>query len=132
MRHRSGACHAEWVTVRCLIVDDNESYLEAAAALLERQGMTVVGTATTADDAIRQARRSAPDVLLVDIILGRTSGFDLARRLAEEGPPAPSVILISTHDEADFADLIGEAPAVGFLPKSELSAQAIERLVDAP
>jgi hypothetical protein len=40
------------------------------------------------------------------------------------------VILISTHSEADFADLIAESPAAGFLPKGELSADAIRRIVD--
>jgi hypothetical protein len=38
--------------------------------------------------------------------------------------------LISTHAEADFADLIAESPAIGFVPKRELSAAAIRRIVD--
>jgi hypothetical protein len=41
-----------------------------------------------------------------------------------------TVILISTHSEADFADLIAESPAAGFLPKSELSASAILRILE--
>jgi hypothetical protein len=40
------------------------------------------------------------------------------------------VILISTHAEADFADLIAESPAAGFVPKHELSADVLRRLVD--
>jgi len=65
------------------------------------------------------------------IDLGAESGFRLARRVARRaGRAGPSVILISTHDEADYAHLIATSPAVGFLPKSELSATAIRRLIE--
>ena len=115
---------------RCLIVDDSASFLEAAANLLQGEGVTVVGVASFIADALRQARELRPDVILVDIMLGRESGFDLARRLAETDPDAPAVILISTHAEADLADLIAETPAAGFLPKSQLSADAIQQLLN--
>lgn len=116
---------------RCLIVDDNANFLEAAASLLQREGVTVVGGASSIADALQQARELSPDVILVDIVLGHESGFDLARRLAEMGADGPTVILISTHAEADFADLIEEAPAAGFMPKSQLSAGTIQRLLEA-
>jgi DNA-binding NarL/FixJ family response regulator len=71
------------------------------------------------------------DVVLVDIALGAESGFELARRLLENGRDGSlKVILVSTYAEADFADLIAESPASGFLPKSELSAEAIRRVLD--
>jgi len=117
------------VALRCVIVDDNPAFLEAATALLEREGLTVVGTTSTTDGALGQVRELLPDVVLVDIMLGGESGFDVARRLAE-ADLGSAVILISTHSESDFADLIGETPAAGFVPKSELSASAIRRLVD--
>jgi CheY-like chemotaxis protein len=118
------------VAVRCVIVDDNPAFLEAATALLEREGLNVVGTTSTSDGALGQVRELLPDVVLVDIMLGGESGFDLARRLAE-ADLGSTVILISTHSESDFADLISETPAAGFVPKSELSASAIRQLVDA-
>jgi DNA-binding NarL/FixJ family response regulator len=111
-----------------VIVDDNAPFLDAAAVLLEREGLTVVGTASTIAEAVRQVRELRPDIVLVDIALGDESGFDLARRLAEVDGGA-AVILISTRDEADFDDLIAATPAVGFVPKSALSADAIQRLV---
>ena len=64
-------------------------------------------------------------------MLGRESGFDLARRLSQMSSDGPTVILISTHAEADFADLIAEAPAAGFMPKSQLSAGTIQQLLEA-
>ena len=92
----------------------------------------MVGVASSIADALGQARELRPDVILVDIMLGRESGFDLARRLAEADLGDPTVILISTHAEADFAELIEEAPAAGFMPKSQMSASMIRQLIEAP
>jgi DNA-binding NarL/FixJ family response regulator len=117
--------------MRFLVVDDSRSFLEAARRLLEREGLTIAGVASSSSEALEEARAVRPDVVLVDISLGEESGFDVARRLAEDGRAGgPTVILISTHSEADFADLIAESPAAGFLPKSELSASAIRKILE--
>jgi DNA-binding NarL/FixJ family response regulator len=120
------------VPLRCLIVDDNASFLRAAAALLERQGLTVAGLASNGADALARACELRPDVVLLDIALGDESGFDVARRMVAADPAGAKIILISTHAEADFADLIDATPAAGFVPKAELSADAIQRLAVRP
>ena len=118
------------MTLRCVIVDDSALFLRAARALLEREGVAVVGVAYTGAEARREVEELRPDVTLVDINLGGESGFDLARQLTEDGLEAPpKVVLISTHAEADFADLIVESPVVGFVAKSDVSAEAIRNLV---
>jgi CheY-like chemotaxis protein len=118
------------MTLRCLLVDDSPRFLGAAHDHLEREGIVVVGVATSIDQALDQAERLRPDVALVDIDLADESGFELARRLQRPGGPAvAAVILISTHAEEDFADLIAASPAVGFLSKAALSADAIRGLV---
>jgi two-component system, NarL family, nitrate/nitrite response regulator NarL len=118
------------VGMRCLIVDDSAGFRQAARALLEQEGMTVVGVAATCEDAVRLAIELRPDVTLVDIDLGGSSGCDLARRLADEaGGAAGRVILISAHAEEEFADLIEASPAAGFLPKPALCADAIRDLI---
>jgi DNA-binding NarL/FixJ family response regulator len=88
--------------------------------------MTVVGVAVNGAEALRQARELCPDVALVDISLGAESGFEIGRQMT---PHVGSVILISSHDEDDFSELIADSPAVGFLSKAELSADAIQRLI---
>jgi DNA-binding NarL/FixJ family response regulator len=118
------------VCSRVLIVDDNESFLEAARVLLEREDLSVVGVASTIASGLERAAELAPDVILVDINLAEESGFELAARLAERDGPA-AVILISTHAEADLADLIAGSPALGFLPKSDLSAESIRQILDS-
>jgi DNA-binding NarL/FixJ family response regulator len=115
----------------CLIVDDNPTFLKAARTLLERQGVSVVGLATTIAEALRLVKEARPDVTLVDIELAGESGFDFARRLAETPARMTGVILMSTHAEDDFKDLIGVCPAAGFLSKSLLSATAIRDIVRA-
>lgn len=117
--------------LRCVIVDDNAGVLRAASDLLGGQGITVVGLARTGDEALGVVEEVQPDVVLMDIDLGSDSGFDVARRLAESGnTPESRTILISTHDEGDFEDLIAVSPAIGFLAKSELSVPAIYRLLE--
>jgi CheY-like chemotaxis protein len=114
------------VDLRCLIVDDNTRFLEAATGLLRRQGIDVVGVASTIGEALQKAGELRPDVYLVDIDLGDESGFDLARRLAASPDLEPSqVILISTYAAMDVADLVAASPAAGFLSKSTLSGRAL-------
>jgi DNA-binding NarL/FixJ family response regulator len=118
------------MALRCLIIDDNRPFLAAARTLLEREGLAVPGVASTAAEALRQVEALRPDVVLVDITLGEESGFDVVRDLSQDGRAAgATVILISTHGESEFADMIEASPAAGFVPKSELSAAAIRRIV---
>jgi DNA-binding NarL/FixJ family response regulator len=116
---------------RCLIVDDNTNFREEMRALLVEEGLDVVGTAGSAADAHRQIAELRPEVALIDIDLGGESGLELARQLRKEprDAAAPHVILISTHDGAEYADLIQASSAVGFLAKSDLSAASIRRML---
>jgi DNA-binding NarL/FixJ family response regulator len=125
-----GTCEAEWVPLRVLIVDDNDLFLESARVLLEREGLTVAGVASTIAEARRQVQSLQPEVVLVDVALGKENGFELAQGLVEDGLVHGAVILISTRSAQDFACLIAESAAAGFLSKQELSASAIRRIVD--
>jgi DNA-binding NarL/FixJ family response regulator len=113
------------VPMRCVIVDDNSLFLEGAADLLRREGLDVVGVASNSAEAIRLVMELRPDVTLVDIDLGDEDGFELTQRLNDISAAASKVILVSTHAEADLAQLIAASPAVGFVSKARLSAQAI-------
>ena len=114
--------------LRCLIVDDNSLFLEGSADLLRREGLDVVGVASNSAQAIQLVSELRPDVTLVDIDLGDEDGFELARRLHAISDDS-KVILVSTHSEDDLAQLIAASPALGFVPKTRLSAQAIRDLL---
>src|SRR6202012_1489635 len=76
------------VQPRCVIVDDDNGFIDVARALLEREGVTVVGRAGTCAEAVDRATALQPDVVLIDIRLSDESGFDAARQLAAEGQAA--------------------------------------------
>ena len=126
MRPMPRSRNLELVSMRCLLVDDNTTFLETARSLLARDGVTVAATASCSAEAVRQATALRPDVAVVDIGLGAESGFDLARDLASRGI---TVIMTSTSAEADYADLIAESPVAGFLAKTELSAAGVRRIL---
>ena len=118
------------MALRCLIVDDSPRFGDEARGLLEHEGVSVVGVATSGDDAVRLAETLAPDLALVDISLGRESGFDVARRLVDHSNgPTPAVIFVSTYDEREFSGRIAASAALGFIPKTRLSAARIRELL---
>jgi DNA-binding NarL/FixJ family response regulator len=117
--------------LRCLIVDDDDAFRQEIGALLEEQGICVVGGAACGAEALTQIAQSHLDVVLIDIDLRGESGLALTRMLGERANRAssPHMVLISTHDEREYADLIEASPAVGFLAKTELSAGALQRML---
>jgi CheY-like chemotaxis protein len=126
----AASSHCHTYLVRCLLVDDNGAFVETARLLLAREGVVVAGTASSIAEALRQASALRPDVVLVDIALGEENGFDLARRLTGgDTGDGMTVIMISTRAGADYADMVADSPAAGFLAKDELSAAAIQRIL---
>ena len=115
--------------MRCLIVDDNEAFVEIARRVLDPNGVKVTGTASNIAEAVLRVSELRPDIVLIDVMLGDENGFDLARRLAEPGARDLAVIMISSGAADEYRDLIAESAAVGFLPKAELSVDGIRRLL---
>jgi DNA-binding NarL/FixJ family response regulator len=110
---------------RLLIVDDSPTFIHAARELLERQGMTVVGEASTSDEAVRLTRELRPDLTLVDVDLGDENGFELAPRLVDAGSPPSTLVMTSVTAEQDLSSLIDHDTVAGFVGKARLSAATI-------
>ncbi len=120
----------ELMALRCLIVDDSPRFGEEARSLLEHGGVSVVAVAASGDDAVRLAEELCPDLALVDISLGEESGFDVAQRLGDASIGVrPAIIFISTYDEQEFSTRIAASHAIGFIAKTELSAERIRVLL---
>jgi DNA-binding NarL/FixJ family response regulator len=116
--------------LRCLIVDDNASFLAEARGLLEDDGFDVIGTASSSDVALKHVAEQRPDLALIDIDLGEENGIDVAQRILDTASRlAPKIILISARDESEYGDLIETSPAVGFLAKRDLTSAAIRSLL---
>jgi len=116
--------------MRCLIVDDSADFRDAASAMLERAGISVVGKASNSAEALKYCEDLHPDVALVDVELGGEDGFEVAERLERAGSADHlAVILVSTYAESDLEEMIDASPAVGFLQKFSLSPDAIRNLL---
>ena len=117
-------CHS-WPGMRrtVLIVDDHAAFRSAARALLEATGFEVVGDAVDGKSAVAAVRALRPGIVLLDVQLPDTDGFAVAERLAEI-EEAPTVVLTSTRSAASLRWRL-ETSALRFIPKSELSGEAL-------
>jgi DNA-binding NarL/FixJ family response regulator len=115
--------------VNVLIVDDHPSFRANARALLEAEGFEVVGEAADGVSALRAAGELAPELVLLDVQLPDLDGFEVARRLTNDGH-GPVVVLVSSRDGADFGPLVERSGARGFIAKAELSGAALSALLD--
>ena len=111
-----------------LIVDDHPSFRVTARALLEAEGFDVVGEAEDGETAIEAAARLHPEVVLLDVQLPDIDGFEVAARLTHNGSRS-AVVLTSSRDVTDFSGLVERSGARGFVPKAELSADALTALL---
>jgi CheY-like chemotaxis protein len=120
--------HDRLMPRRVLIVDDNTGFRTAARRLLERRGFVVVAEAETGSAGIAMAKEHRPELVLLDVQLPDLDGFEVAERLSRLDVPV-QVILTSSLDGTDFGALVAGSSALGFIPKAELSASAVEALL---
>jgi len=112
-----------------LIVDDHPSFRRTARALLQAEGFAVVGEAADGAEAVAKARELHPDVVVLDVQLPDTDGFEVAAQLQANGG-SPAVVLVSSRDATDYGDLIPASGVRGFVPKAELTGAAVRALLE--
>ena len=113
---------------RVLIVDDHAPFRAAAGRVLAAAGFDVVAGAADAADALRLTRELRPDVVLVDVQLPDTDGFQLSRELTGR-PGAPAVVLVSGRPRSDYGRLVERSGARGFIDKAEFSGPRLRALL---
>jgi DNA-binding NarL/FixJ family response regulator len=111
-----------------LIVDDHPSFRASARRLLESDGYDVVGEAPDGHSAIEAARELQPEIVLLDVQLPDLDGFEVASRITNGGG-GPAVVLTSSRDATDVEPYAAASGARGFVPKSELSGEALEAVL---
>ncbi|MGH2546240.1 MAG: response regulator [Actinomycetota bacterium] len=108
------------MTVRVLIVDDQEPFREAARAVVElTDGFEVAGEAETGEDAVDQARKLEPDLVLMDVNLPGIDGLEATRQILSESNGRVVVLMVSTYEADEYAPRAAEAGAAAYIPKSE-------------
>jgi DNA-binding NarL/FixJ family response regulator len=119
-------CDDLYMPVSVLIVDDHSSFRASARTLLELDGFQVVGEAPDGASGVRLARELEPELVLLDIALPDTNGFEVAERLAGG---RSKVILTSSREQGDLGPRIYRSGALGFVPKDRLSGAALNELL---
>ena len=90
------------MTLKILLVDDSRSFLRAVRFILDTQpGVEVVGQAHDGHEALAQAERLRPDLVLLDIVMPGMDGFETAHAL-KTGPSPPRIVFLSLHDNAAY------------------------------
>jgi DNA-binding NarL/FixJ family response regulator len=107
-----------------LIVDDHAGFRRQARALLESEGLEIVGEAADGHAAMEAVRDLAPEIVLLDVGLPDIDGFAVAEALARQAAP-PRVVLISSRDAATYATRVAASGVEGFIQKDDLSASAL-------
>jgi DNA-binding NarL/FixJ family response regulator len=119
------------VATTALIVDDHPTFRRFARKLLEAAGYIVVGDAEDGASALAAVRALRPDVVLLDVLLPDTTGFEVAKELAAE-PDRPLVVLTSSRSAAELAASMRAEHARGFISKRDLTVAAFGALVSEP
>jgi DNA-binding NarL/FixJ family response regulator len=114
--------------ISVLIVDDHAGFRARARMMLGSAGYHVVAEAADGAGGIDEARRVRPGVVLLDVQLPDTTGFEVARMLAAD-PSPPMVVLVSSREAADYGTLDQRSGAAGFLTKSDLTARSLGALL---
>jgi DNA-binding NarL/FixJ family response regulator len=117
------------MTRTVLVVDDHPSFRRFASRLLQAAGFSVIDEAEDGASALATARRLRPDVVLLDVLLPDTTGFEVAEELSAD-PDGPMVVLTSSRDLADLGGSVERSSARGFISKKDLSASAVAALVE--
>jgi DNA-binding NarL/FixJ family response regulator len=117
-----------YVGAGVFVVDDDAGYRTCVRRLLELEGFTVVGEAADGSSALGRVRDLQPAIALIDVHLPDIDGVELATRVTAL-PNAPLVVLMSSYDSSDVQPYIAKSGAKGFVPKDELSREAIEGLL---
>ena len=114
-------------TTRCLIADDQAMVREGFAAVLAAQpGLLVVGQAANGADAVHQAQRLRPDIVLMDVRMPVMDGLQATRQiLAAAGPSRPRVLMLTTFDLDEYVYEALRSGASGFLLKDATAAELV-------
>lgn len=115
------------MTVRVLIVDDQEPFRMAARMVVDAtDGFDVVGEAETGEASVAMATELEPDLVLMDVNLPGINGLDATRQILVDRGDAVIVLLLSTYEEDEYAPRAAECGAAAYIPKAAFGPDRLE------
>jgi DNA-binding NarL/FixJ family response regulator len=113
-----------------LIADDHRLFAEALRAILSADDrIEVVGLAASGEDAVNEAGRLAPDVVLMDISMPGLDGVEATRRILDVRPEA-RVLMVTGSDAQQDVDAARGAGALGYVTKDRIAAELVVAILD--
>jgi DNA-binding NarL/FixJ family response regulator len=112
------------MAVNVLVVDDHDIIKHGLQSVFKDSGIRVCGEASTADEALRQARKLKPDVILLDVRLEEGDSLDTVKRLRSAVPNA-KVVMLSAFDNPTYVARAVSAGAHDYLLKTATRAELI-------
>ena len=115
--------------IRVLVTDDHLMFRQGLKALLEREGIDVVGEASDGREAIRLARQLQPDVAVVDLVMPLLNGVDAAREITK-GSRKTRTILLTMHTEDQYVIDALQASIKGYVLKTQAAPDLIVAIME--
>jgi DNA-binding NarL/FixJ family response regulator len=108
---------------RVIVADDHPAMLAAMVSLLQAD-CDIVATATNGADAVEQARRLSPDIVVLDITMPVLDGLGAARQIKSQLPDT-KVIFVTIHEEPDIAAEARRLGATGYILKRAAASELL-------
>jgi DNA-binding NarL/FixJ family response regulator len=122
----TGRCTQD-VTVRVVIVDDQEPFRLAARMVVEStEGFEVAGEAETGEASLELIHEVDPDLVLMDVNLPGINGLEATRRILDGAAHRVVILLLSTYEEEEYAPRAAECGASAYIPKSDFDPDRLE------
>ena len=113
--------------IRVVLVDDHTVFrLGLRALLAAAPGIEVVGEASDGEEALRVCARERPDLVIMDLSMAGMDGVAATRRLAEQGPGSPRVLVLTMHDETEYLIPLLDAGASGYIVKNAAARELLD------
>jgi DNA-binding NarL/FixJ family response regulator len=115
-------------TIRVLVADDHEVVLEGVRALIERHpDLEVCGLAATGREAVELARKTMPDVVVLDMAMPELDGLEVIRQI-RKALPDTEVVVFSAYSSEDIIEEVFEAGAKSYIEKTEASRDLVNAI----
>jgi two-component system response regulator NreC len=115
--------------IRVLVIDDHLMFRQGLKALLEREGIDVVGDASDGREAIRLARQLQPDVAVVDLVMPVLNGVDAAREITKVSRKTRTILLTMHNEDRYVIDAL-QAGIKGYVLKTQAAPDLIVAIME--